>query len=492
MLVAFFAIPVLIGMLGTARFGVLALAWSVMGYFGLFDFGLGRATTRFVAEYRARGEDEALPELVWSSVVFHVVLGLLGGAVLGALTPWLTGSILKVPAPLLPETRLAFYLLALSVPLVVTTAALRGVLEAMQRFDLTNAIRVPAGTINYLGPLPVLLFVDSLAAVVGFLVVSRGVVLLAHLLLCLRTLPVLSRGFRFSAARMKPLVGFGGWLTISNFITPTVSSLDRFMLGALVALSAVTVYVIPYEVITKLTIFSASLLAVLFPAFSVLAIERPWDLRRLYARATRYLLVLVAPMIGVLLASAEDLLSLWIGGELAQSSAPVARWLAVGVLLNVLAQAPYTALQGIGRADVPAKLQLAQIPFYALALFYLAGSLGAVGVAMAWASRAAVEAALFFFAANRLLPASRERPERGPQALVAIAAFLLIFLAVGQMMPDASLAKFVTVALLFGALILYEWLFCLGPQDRKTFTGGVLSVLRMAKRKTRSSPWTTR
>lgn len=50
LLAAFFAIPRLIHGLGTDRFGVLTLVWMVIGYFSLFDLGLGRALTQVVAE----------------------------------------------------------------------------------------------------------------------------------------------------------------------------------------------------------------------------------------------------------------------------------------------------------------------------------------------------------------------------------------------------------------------------------------------------------
>ena len=52
LLVAIVAIPMLIEGMGTARFGVLTLAWMVVGYFSLFDLGLGRALTKLVAERR--------------------------------------------------------------------------------------------------------------------------------------------------------------------------------------------------------------------------------------------------------------------------------------------------------------------------------------------------------------------------------------------------------------------------------------------------------
>src|SRR5690348_8879968 len=48
--VALFCLPILKSELGTDRLGVLTLAWAVVGYFGLFDFGLSRALTKLVAQ----------------------------------------------------------------------------------------------------------------------------------------------------------------------------------------------------------------------------------------------------------------------------------------------------------------------------------------------------------------------------------------------------------------------------------------------------------
>jgi len=47
LLVALFAIPTLIQGLGTDRFGGLTLTWMVIGYFSLFDPGLGRIFTHY-------------------------------------------------------------------------------------------------------------------------------------------------------------------------------------------------------------------------------------------------------------------------------------------------------------------------------------------------------------------------------------------------------------------------------------------------------------
>ena len=49
-LVGLVTIPSIIQGLGVDRFGVLTLAWMIIGYFSFLDFGLGRAVTKFAAE----------------------------------------------------------------------------------------------------------------------------------------------------------------------------------------------------------------------------------------------------------------------------------------------------------------------------------------------------------------------------------------------------------------------------------------------------------
>ena len=63
-LVALFALPPLIAGLGAERFGFLTLAWLVIGYFNLFDLGLGRAMTQSIAERLGQGREEEIPGLV--------------------------------------------------------------------------------------------------------------------------------------------------------------------------------------------------------------------------------------------------------------------------------------------------------------------------------------------------------------------------------------------------------------------------------------------
>src|SRR3981189_3248287 len=110
MFVAVFSIPILIHSLGKDRFGVLALAWAVIGYASLFDIGLGRALTQLVAKKLGGGEDHEIPALAWTSLLLMLALGAVGSVAIIAISPWLTHYALKIPEGIQPEVLRAFYL----------------------------------------------------------------------------------------------------------------------------------------------------------------------------------------------------------------------------------------------------------------------------------------------------------------------------------------------------------------------------------------------
>jgi len=94
-LLALVAIPLLVRQLGAARFGVLSLAWTLVGYLGLFDFGLGRALTQLVAERVGTDRRDQLPSLTWSAgVVIALIAAPLGvcGDLVESLIKRSTGS----------------------------------------------------------------------------------------------------------------------------------------------------------------------------------------------------------------------------------------------------------------------------------------------------------------------------------------------------------------------------------------------------------------
>jgi len=290
-----FALPAIVDGLGTERFGVLTFAWLVIGYSGLFDLGLGRALTKLVAEKIGLARFEEIPALVWTALTLLLLLGIAGALIGIMMTPLLVHDVLKIPSELRNESARAFYLLMISIPIVISTVALRGVLEAHQRFDLVNGVRIPVGALSFVGPLLVLPFSESVAWVVAVLVGVRVVALMIYMLMCLHVAPPLRHAIAFKRSVIRPLVAFGSWMTVSNVVTPVIAYLDRFLIGASVGMVAVAYYTMPHEITTKLWIIPVGIVGVLFPTFSSDFANNPQRTTRLFWRGVKYIFIALFP-----------------------------------------------------------------------------------------------------------------------------------------------------------------------------------------------------
>lgn len=461
MIVAVFSIPVLIHGLGKDRFGVLALAWAVIGYASLFDLGLGRALTQLVARKLGAGEQDGVASVVWTSLLLMLALGSLGAITVILASPWLVRHALKIPGPLQLETLRAFYLLGFSVPVVIVTAGLRGVLEAHQRFRMINALRIPLGIYSFAGPLLVLPFSRSLFPVVGVLLAGRVVGCFAHLLLCFRIAPELRERIVWHRESAGPLLRFGGWMTVSNIVGPLMVNLDRFVIGAITSMEDVAYYATPYEVVTKFLFIPGALVGVIFPAFSTSFAGDQTRAAVLYDRCIRYLALILFPVVLITVALAQDGLNMWLGGDFASRSFRVLQWLAVGVFMNSLAQVPFALVQSAGRPDLSAKLHLVELPCYLLALWWLVSSFGIQGAAIAWAARSVADTAALFVLARSFLPARNLFSWRA-SALVVMGGFSLLIAA----LLEGSVAKGIFLVSTLAIFAVISWLLILTPEER--------------------------
>jgi O-antigen/teichoic acid export membrane protein len=455
------AVPVLIRGMGVARVGLLSLAWVVIGYFSLFDLGIGRALTKVVADRLGTHEEKSIPALVWTSLLLMVLLGVLAGLVTWAIGPWLVHRMLKIPEALQAEALHGFYLLATSIPMVTATSGLRGVLEAQQRFRVLSFIRIPMSTFSFAGPLLVLPFSPDLVSVIGVLVAGRLIACVAHLLACFHAMPALRHGFALKLSLVHPLLVLGGWMTVSNIVSPIIVYLDRFLIGALLSVSEVAAYTVPFDMVTRLTIIPGAVSGVLFPAFALSLVKDPDRTALLLSRGVKYLFLAMFPASLAIVVFAPEGLRLWLGSTLAPSSGVVLRWLAVGVFVNCLAQLPFSLIQSAGRPDIAAKVQLLQFLPYLLTVFLLVRAYGIEGAAIAWTARVIVDASLMFFFAYRQLP---RRPIFLLKLGTSVAAAFLVFYA--ATLPGSLMIKSAMLLIVLLAFAVVFWFLGFSPEER--------------------------
>lgn len=397
---ALLAIPLLISAVGDARFGMLTLVWAVTTYLGLFDIGLGRALTLQLSVALERGEHDRIGPLSATALSVMAALGLVGSLAFWLAAPALAGLIKDLPDR--HEAIRCMQLMSLALPFVVLTAGLRGMLEAVQAFDLVNFIRVPLGLWTLAGPvLQVTLRPPDLAEITMLLVAGRAVGCIAHALLLGRRLPMLRGRMRVQWALLPGLVRSGGWLTVSNLVSPLMGYADRFILGALLSAAAVAYYATPQEVTSKLWILPGALTAALFPALAGRIATADAQTPALCREALQWLVIVMLPLTLALALFAEVLLGAWLGDAFAAHSAFALQAFSAGMFAGGLAQLPFTILQSAGRARSTAIVHVIELPAFLLLLVWATGRFGVNGAAFVWFARCAIDGLVLFVIATR-------------------------------------------------------------------------------------------
>jgi O-antigen/teichoic acid export membrane protein len=268
-----------------------------------------------------------------------------------------------------------------------------------------------------------------------------------------RHAPVLNGAPRFAWSRLLPLLRFGGWMSVTNTVGPLLVYADRFLIGGLLSMTAVTAYTTPWEIATRVLVVASPVAVVLFPSFTMAWSADRDRLGRLFDAGWRAVWLLVFPAVFALAALTPELLQRWVGPDLASRSAPVLRWLAAGVLLNGIGQIALGLVQGTGHPQWSARLHVLEVPAYAAALVALVLARGIEGAAMAWTARVAVDSAALFLMTRRLLPDRRPGPGPVAAAVIGVGAIGLVSMPM-PLAPRLALAALVAAACVMAGLRL--------------------------------------
>jgi O-antigen/teichoic acid export membrane protein len=403
LLVGVIVMPIITRNMGPTRFGLLGLTLALLEYSGLFDLGLGRATTKHVAEKIATGDDK-VSHLVVASIVSQMAFGIVGGILFALAAPLLANHVFVIPPNMKGEAIAVFRVLGALIPVTLLLVTLRGVLEAAHRFDLSNAVRIPSSLASFLIPAIASSYGYTLPAIMTMFFVSRIVFCALSAFALKRALPTFHWSLPDDWSMLRPLLAFGGWMSVSNVVSPLLVYLDRSMLGAFVGLSAVGYYTAPFDGVIRMLIVPASLVNALFPAVSGMhATGDRAGIKRVFAKAVQRMSIILAFPALILLFFGPYLLRFWLGDAFADQGGTAVRVLAFGVLMNSLAHIPSSFIVAMGRPDVNAKFHMGELLFHVPVAWYLITRFGVTGAAMAWTIRVTIDAYLLFLAAARLL-----------------------------------------------------------------------------------------
>ena len=460
MAVSLITVPLYLHKIGEARYGVLAIVWLFLGYFGLFDMGLARATANRIAQFKNRPGVER-EHVFWTAICLNAGFGIVGGAILYYAAGIILGHYFKMSFDLRQEVLATLPWLALTVPIATVNGVLLGALEGREHFGAINILQVTGSMLFNTFPLIIayvhgpdlnwLIPAAILARILSMLPVCVAVALLLPL-----------RGsFSFDPVHVRALLSYGSWITVNSALGPLFSSFDSFVIGSEISASAVSTYTVPYRLIHRVQILPAALASSLFPRFSSQTTD---DAQCLGIRAATSLAVLTVPIMVFATLIFYPFMVLWIGPEFAARSSFVGEILVLGTWMSSLAFIPYALLQGQGKPRTVAILHLVETPFLLGGVWVGVHYGGIFGAACAMSIRDMVDSLSFFFLAKMLNPMSK--------ILLVSGAWILASLAVAHLAGNSL--SYHLIASVIMLILSCTWVLRIEPVARqavRSFSG---------------------
>ena len=314
---AFIITPIIISRLGNEMYGVYAIVIGFVGYF--FTLNVGKAITKYVAEYQSAGRLDKVSDTVSATFILGIGVGGLTTIGISIYASTFVAEVLDIPPPLRETAVVALYLGCLNILASMVGLTFQYILQGLQRFDAFMMITNSTSLLLNLGILAAVLYGSG---VVGLFVISLAVSSISAIIsgvLVRRLLPELRFRFRPDSEAWSEVWRYGVSIMGYQLFGTALLLFERGWIMNQFGPEALTFYVVPMNLAIYLQMFVASLVLAVFPVVNQ-HLSNVELLSELYKQATKFILVVVTFVCVSAFVVGQLFLALWLNEEFSRAS----------------------------------------------------------------------------------------------------------------------------------------------------------------------------
>ncbi len=442
----FFLYKYLLASVGVELLGVWALVLASVASARLSDLGFASSIVKFVAKYRAKGDELKAGEITETAVftVFSVIL------IVSVLVYYPIQIILGY---LVPEGKLSFALLLL--PYALTSLCINTVsgvmmsgLDGCQRMDIRN-ILLMAGILINIGLVMSLLPEFGFIALAYAQLIQAVLLLLASWLFLRKELPSFHLVAKWKKEHFLEIWRYAFTFQFTSFITMTYEPVTKGLLSYFGGLSMVGYYEMASRMVMQVRSLIVSVNQIFVPAVAEIVETSPRKVKALYLSSYELFFSMNLILFGLLAVITLSVSELWIGAI--NKEFITFSWLLIaGWMVNTFIVSAFYFNQGTGNLR-PNLIAQASIGGLNITLGMILGFLyGGYGVVAGWAVGliAGSLPLLVRYHSDNKIPMTDIVPGSGRRILLAV----LLALSVGILLP-ISIELEGIYSLLAGAVI---------------------------------------
>lgn len=386
-----FLTPLYLKVIGQESYGVMALIWLLLGYFGVFEGGLGIAISQKISTDNSDLTKRS--ERVGTALALAVILAAIGSLVMVPLAYYyfknygqsFTGN---------SRIYLLIGMLCVGLLLANISSVIGGAIRSASDLTSYNVIVTFASLAFQITPLITGIYISTSVEWLVVSAVAARALPIPILYFLMKKLILGDQKPLIAMRHAREMVHFGLWVSVSSILTPLMTALDRFIIGAIKGPASVAAYTLALQLSDRVAMVPSAILSPYFPLYARSSGDERISLKkRIYFK---YNLITVG-LASCTALVADPFLRFWVGASIASEAGNAASLVAVGFWANSLARLSYAHLQAEGRPHTVAKCHLIEAPIYLVFLYFSIKYGGLLGAAAAYSSRCILDMMLLAY-----------------------------------------------------------------------------------------------
>ncbi len=473
--VSLVTIPMMVNGLGETGYGLFILVTAIVGYFALIDINVTAGSVKFISQYAAKNDTRSINQVFSFGLLIYIMIGLLGAIAIFIGAPVLVREVFEIQADLINVGEHSLRIAAFGFLFGQVQIYFQSIPQALLRYDVTSKIEMTFGAVIPIVTVGILAAGFGLAEVILFRVAASIVNCIILWGTIRRLLPDLLL-VQPSGHIVRGLLEFSVYSFLSRISAVTGSYADKLIIGAVIGMKELAYYTVAATLASRVLGLTFRLSSVLFPSASSLeARGESKQLKRLYLKATRYVVFINGSILILVVGFAEPILYYWMNPEFAHYGTLILMVVAFAQFVDSLTNIPSLINDGLGHPRVSGSFAIARAIFGLIAVYISVRILGIEGAA--WAhlfSSLLMTAAFIIFVHGRTVPCSLidliKQSYAAPMVIILAVAGINVILANSA----EGLAWMLVATMAFSSILLLS--LCVGfvllPEDRiKLFVG---------------------
>jgi len=373
--------PILVANFGVEQYGVYVLIISIVGYYGIFDFGLGQGLIKFISEYNSKGLYQKLNEAINSVFTVQLIIGVVLSSIVFIFAEKII-NILNVSSLYYCDSVDALKIASIGFLFTILSSTFSSAIKGLERYGIITVIDSSFNLLLNILILIVVFFKYGIkeAVLVNVIVSFANLLVYAFLFKNHNKYYVFRIGY--NSKIIKNFISFSVFIFLSRISSIFSKYVVRFIVSVMLGPTAVTYYVVPSKLTGAIGGVLSSAANAIYPFTSRLkAIGKVNEIKDAFIKASKIFTAISLPLALFIILFSKSILTIWMGEGFAEKSWIVLSIISLSGIIGSFSTLPNFTLLGLGNSKLIGLFSGITIILYLIFIPILTMKFGIIGTA---------------------------------------------------------------------------------------------------------------